>query len=66
MYIIKNQEDKIISGVDIRNVIGFDYDGTSPVSNPRYILKLKWGHSLVIDAIDLQHILDEIKKAQEL
>lgn len=49
--------DRIISAVDTKRIVGFVYDGTSPEHDPRYILKLDWGHTLMVGSVAMQQIL---------
>ena len=61
IYVLKDEDDAITGGVDTKHIIGFVYDGTSPDYNPRYILKLTWGHNLNVSALDMQHILSAME-----
>lgn len=65
IYTIIDKNDKIISCVDTKRIVGFDYDGTSPDNNPRYILKLDWGHTLQVCALDMQRILSAMQKEED-
>lgn len=62
IYVIHDKYDAIIGAVDTKCVVGFEYDGTSPNCDHRYILKLDWGHTLMVNAIDMQHILSAIER----
>ena len=62
IYVIHNKDDAITGAVDTRCVVGFEYDGTSPNYDHRYILKLDWGHTLMVSALDMQHILSAMKR----
>ena len=56
-------KDKRITGaVDTKRIIGFVFDGTSPEYDPRYTLKLDYGHDLQVGALDMQNILGAMKK----
>lgn len=61
IYVLLNKDNVITGAVDTKHIIGFVYDGTSPDYNPRYILKLTWGHNLTVSALDMQHILSAMK-----
>lgn len=58
---ITNKEDQIIGAVDTKRVVAFDYDGTSPDYEHRYILKLDYGHTLTVSALDMQNILSAME-----
>lgn len=68
IYVLLNKDNMITGAVDTKHIIGFVYDGTSPDYDPRYILKLTWGHNLTVSALDMQHILsvmeDEANNAE--
>ena len=64
IYTATDKEGKIISAVNTRRIVGFYYDGTSPEYESRYILKLEWGHTLMVDALDMQHILSAMEKEE--
>ena len=57
VYVMTNKEDQIIGAVDTKRVVAFAYDGTSPDYCHRYILKLDYGHTLTVSAVDMQNIL---------
>ena len=64
IYVLINKDNAITGAVDTKHIIGFVYDGTSPDYNPRYILKLAWGHYLTVSALDMQHILSAMEKEE--
>ena len=57
IYKIITKDNIILGAVDTKRIIGFVYDGTSPGYDHRYVLKLEYGHTMVISAADMQHIL---------
>lgn len=57
VYVMINEEDQVIGAVDTKRVVAFAYDGTSPNYEHRYILKLDYGHTLTVSALDMQNIL---------
>ena len=57
IYKIINKDNIILGAVDTKRIMGFVYDGTSPEYAHRYVLKLEYGHTMVISAVDMQHIL---------
>ena len=61
IYVLIDKDGVITGAVDTKHIISFVYDGTSPDYDPRYILKLSWGHNLVVSALDMQHILSAMK-----
>ena len=61
IYVLKDEDGAITAGVDTKHIIGFDRDGTSYGYDPRYILKLTWGHHLNVSALDMQHILSAME-----
>ena len=61
IYVMINEEDQIIGAVDTKRVVAFVYDGTSPDYAHRYILKLDYGHTLTVSALDMQHILSAMR-----
>lgn len=64
IYTITDNVNKIIGCVDTKRIVSFVYDGTSPDGDPRYILMLDWGHTLTVSALDMQHILSAMQKAE--
>ena len=65
IYVLIDKDKRITGAVDTRRIIGFVFDGTSPEYNPRYTLKLEYGHDLQIGALDMQNILGVMKKEGE-
>ena len=61
IYVLIDKDNVITGAVDTKHIIGFVYDGTSPSYNPRYILKLTYGHDLTVSALDMQHILSAME-----
>ena len=61
IYVVTDENDKILGAVDTKRIIGFVYDGTSLDYQPRYVLKLDWGHTLTVSAVDMQHILSAME-----
>ena len=61
IYVVTNKDNTITGAVDTKHIIGFVYDGTSSDYDPRYILKLTWGHDLTVSALDMQHILSAME-----
>lgn len=61
IYVMTDEENRIMGAVDTRRIIGFVFDGTSPEYDPRYTLKLDYGHDLQVNALDMQHILSAMK-----
>lgn len=61
IYVLIDKDNAITGAVDTRHIIGFVYDGTSPDYDPRYRLKLTWGHDLTVSALDMQHILSAME-----
>ena len=57
IYKIITKDNIILGAVDTKRIMGFVYDGTSPEYAHRYVLKLEYGHTMVISAADMQHIL---------
>ena len=64
IYVETNKNSQIVSVVDTNLIVGFVYDGTSPEYEPRYILKLEWGHTLTVSALAMQHILSAMKREE--
>lgn len=64
IYVMTDEDDRIIGAVNTRHIIGFEYDGTSPSYDSRYILKLDWGHTLMISALAMQNILSAMRKEE--
>lgn len=64
IYTIIDKNGRIIGAVDTKRIVGFDYDGTSPEHNHRYILKLEWGHTMTVDVSDMQYILAAMRKSE--
>ena len=65
IYTIIDKNDRIIGAVDTIRIVGFVYDGTSPECDPRYILKLDWGHTLQVSATNMQRILSAMQKEED-
>ena len=61
VYVMTNEEDQIIGAVDTNRVVAFVYDGTSSDYEHRYILKLDYGHTLTVSALDMQNILSAME-----
>ena len=61
VYVMRNEEDQIIGTVDTKRVVAFIYDGTSSDYEHRYILKLDYGHTLTVSALDMQNILSAME-----
>jgi len=61
IYVLINKDNVITGAIDTKHIIGFVHDGTSPDHDPRYILKLTWGHNLTVGALDMQHILSAME-----
>lgn len=61
VYVMTNEEDQIIGAVDTKRVVAFAYEGTSPDYDHRYILKLDYGHTLTVSALDMQNILSAME-----
>lgn len=61
IYVLMDKDKRITGAVDTRRIIGFVFDGTSPEHDPRYTLKLDYGHDLQVGALDMQNILAEMK-----
>ena len=57
IYVLIDKDKRITGAVDTRRIIGFVFDGTSLEYDPRYTLKLDYGHDLQIGALDMQKIL---------
>lgn len=65
IYVLTDEYERIMGAVDTRRIIGFVFDGTSPEYDPRYILKLDYGHDLQVGALDMQNILGAMKREGE-
>lgn len=61
IYVLIDKNQMITGAVDTRRIIGFVFDGTSPEYDPRYTLKLDYGHDLQVGALDMQNILAAMK-----
>lgn len=61
VYVMTNEEDQIIGAVDTKRVVAFAYEGTSPDYYHRYMLKLDYGHTLTVSALDMQNILSAME-----
>ena len=61
VYVMINKEDQIMGAVDTKRVVAFVYDGTSSDYEHRYILKLDYGHTLTVSAVDMQKILSAMR-----
>jgi hypothetical protein len=61
IYVLINKDGVITGAIDTKHIVGFVYDGTSPDYEHRYILKLTWGHTLTVGALDMQHILSAME-----
>lgn len=61
VYVMIDEEGQVIGAVDTKRVVAFAYDGTSPNYEHRYILKLDYGHTLTISALDMQNILSTMR-----
>ena len=61
IYVLIDKDERIMGTVDTRRIIGFVFDGTSPEHDPRYTLKLDYGHDLQVGALDMQNILCAMK-----
>ena len=64
IYVLTDEDNRIIGAVNTRHIIGFEHDGTSSDHVPRYILKLDWGHTMTISALAMQHILSAIQREE--
>lgn len=62
IYVLIDKDERITGAVDTKRIIGFVFDGTSPEYDPRYTLKLDYGHDLQVGAVDMQNILGAMKK----
>ncbi|MBR2895939.1 MAG: hypothetical protein IKC03_09855 [Oscillospiraceae bacterium] len=64
IYALSDEHNMFIGAVDTKRIIGFIYDGTSPDYDPRYILKLDWGHTLMVSALDMHNILSAMQREE--
>ena len=65
IYVLIDKDKRITGAVDTRRIIGFVFDGTSPEYDPRYTLKLDYGHDLQIGSLDMKNILGAMMREGE-